>query len=43
MTFDELCADVRATKDERLAMIWHLAAYRLRATVEGLTRRQTDE
>lgn len=35
-TFDELCAELRVTPREREALVWHLAAYRARRTVEAL-------
>lgn len=36
MTFDELFADLHLTPAERAALVWHLAAFRARKTVEAL-------
>ena len=35
-TFDEAFAEHRLTADERLALVWHLAAIRTRELVETL-------
>lgn len=35
-TFDEAFAEHHLTPAERTAMVWHLAAYRARKTVEAL-------
>lgn len=35
-TFDEAFADYRLTAAERAALVWHLAAFRARKTVEAL-------
>lgn len=35
-TFDELFAELHLTPEERTALVWHLAAYRARKTVEAL-------
>lgn len=35
-TFDEAFAEHSLTPSERTAMVWHLAAYRARKTVEAL-------
>lgn len=36
MTFDELFKDHKLTAEERTALVWHLAQYRARKTVEAL-------
>ena len=36
MTFDELFAGFTLTAEERRLLIWHLAAYRMRKTLEAL-------
>lgn len=36
MTFDEFCTQFRLKPKEREALVWHLAAYRARKTVETL-------
>lgn len=36
MTFDELFAKHNLTPAERVALVWHLAAFRARKTVEAL-------
>lgn len=36
-TFDELCLQFTVTPAERVELIWFLAQYRYRATVEGLS------
>lgn len=36
MTFDELFPAHRTTRAERIALIWHLAQYRMRKTLEAL-------
>jgi hypothetical protein len=35
-TFDELFAELNLTPAERVALVWHLAAFRARKTVEAL-------
>jgi hypothetical protein len=35
-TFDEAFAEMHLTEVERHALVWHLAAYRARKTVEAL-------
>jgi hypothetical protein len=40
-TFDEAFEDFNLTPAERTALVWHLAAYRARKTVEALLP-QTD-
>lgn len=35
-TFDDFCAERTITDDERTALVWHLAAFRARKTVERL-------
>jgi len=40
-TFDEAFAELNLTPEERSALVWHLAAYRARKTVEALLP-QTD-
>ena len=35
-TFDEAFAELNLTHAERTAMVWHLAMYRARKTVEAL-------
>jgi hypothetical protein len=35
-TFDEAFAEFNLTDEERTAMVWHLAAFRARRTVESL-------
>lgn len=35
-TFDEVFAELNLTQAERHALVWHLAAYRARKTVEVL-------
>jgi hypothetical protein len=35
-TFDEFCADYTLTEAERTALVWHLATFRARNTVEAL-------
>lgn len=35
-TFEEFCAELSLTSDERAALVWHLAAFRARRTVEKL-------
>ncbi len=35
-TFDELFAELNLTTAERTALVWHLAAFRARKTVEAL-------
>jgi hypothetical protein len=37
MTFDDLLIEMEITKEERLALVWHLAAFRARRTVELLS------
>jgi hypothetical protein len=39
MTFDELVEDFNLTPAERAALVWHLAAFRMRKTVEALLPR----
>lgn len=34
--FDEFCADYTLTPEERTALVWHLAQYRMRKTLEAL-------
>lgn len=41
-TFDELFAEHRLTPEERRALVWHLAAYRARKTVEALLPERSD-
>jgi hypothetical protein len=36
MTFDDLLIELDVTREERTAMVWHLAAMRARRTVEVL-------
>ncbi len=36
MTFDEFFEEFRLTQQEREALVWHLAAFRARKTVETL-------
>lgn len=36
MTFDEFCAQYRLTTEERRALVWHLAQFRMRRTLERL-------
>jgi hypothetical protein len=36
MTFDDLLIEQDVTREERTAMVWHLAAMRARRTVETL-------
>lgn len=36
MTFDEFFSEHRLTTKEREALVWHLAAYRMRRTIEML-------
>lgn len=38
LSFNELCRDTRVTPAERRALVWHLATYRARKTVETLLR-----
>jgi hypothetical protein len=40
MTFDEFFAEHRLTTKEREALVWHLAAFRARRTVETLLPRR---
>jgi hypothetical protein len=35
-TFDEAFAELNLTSEERAALVWHLAAFRARKTVEAL-------
>ena len=35
-TFEGFCAERNLTPDERAALVWHLAAFRFRRTVEKL-------
>lgn len=35
-TFNGLCSDLHVSARERTAMVWHLAQFRLRKTVEKL-------
>lgn len=35
-TFDDFCADYTITQAEREALVWHLAAFRARKTIETL-------
>lgn len=37
MTFEALCNAFNCTAGERNELVWHLAAYRFRRTVEALT------
>lgn len=41
MTFDEFCAQFRLRPTEREALVWHLAAFRHRKTVEALSAAPT--
>lgn len=36
MTFDGFCGTHRVTPSERTALVWHLASFRARGTVEAL-------
>lgn len=36
MTFDEFCAQFRLKPEERTELVYHLAAYRARKTIETL-------
>lgn len=36
MTFNDLCADVKASADEREKLAWHLAMLRAKQTYERL-------
>jgi hypothetical protein len=36
-TFDDLLIEHDVTKEERMALVWHLAAMRARSTVELLS------
>ncbi len=36
MTFDEFFIEFNITREERMALVWHLAAFRARRTVETL-------
>lgn len=40
-TFDELFADHRLTDKEREALVYHLASFRMRRTIETLLRCKT--
>lgn len=42
MTFDELLAEHNISDDERRALVWHLAQYRARKTVEALLVRPVE-
>jgi hypothetical protein len=35
-TFDEAFEELHITTDERAALVWHLAAFRARRTIEAL-------
>jgi hypothetical protein len=37
MTFDDLLIEFEITKEERAALVWHLAAFRARKTVDALS------
>lgn len=43
MTFDELFAELRLTRAERTSLVWHLAEFRARKTVEALLPEQSSE
>lgn len=36
MTFDQFCGQFRLSEGERTQLVWHLAQYRCRKTVEAL-------
>ena len=36
MSFDEFAARFKLTQEERAALVWHLAAFRARKTIEEL-------
>lgn len=42
-TFDEVFADLNLTLSERAALVWHLAMFRARKTVETLLPETSEE